>query len=107
MLIGHVTVLQILQLEKSDKKERGTEVILHIDKDSKEFLEDSKISELLSKYNKFMPIPIKFGTKEEELPLAENAEKDAVAEKVTVDNIINNPNPAWTKAPAGFRGSGL
>ena len=86
-------------LEKSDKKERGTEIILHIDKDSKEFLEDSKISELLSKYNKFMPIPIKFGTKEEELPLAENAEKDAVAEKVTVDNIINNPNPAWTKQP--------
>ncbi|MDE0966595.1 MAG: molecular chaperone HtpG [Flavobacteriaceae bacterium] len=86
-------------LEKSDKKERGTEIILHIDKDSKEFLEDSKITELLSKYNKFMPIPIKFGTKEEELPLAENAEKDAVAEKVTVDNIINNPNPAWTKQP--------
>jgi molecular chaperone HtpG len=86
-------------LEKSDKKERGTEIILHIDKDSKEFLEDSKITELLTKYNKFMPIPIKFGTKEEELPLAENAEKDAVAEKVTVDNIINNPNPAWTKQP--------
>ena len=86
-------------LEKSDKKERGTEIILHIDKDSKEFLEDSKITELLSKYNKFMPIPIKFGTKEEELPLAENAEKDAIAEKVTVDNIINNPNPAWTKQP--------
>ena len=86
-------------LEKSDKKERGTEIILHIDKDSKEFLEDSKITELLTKYNKFMPIPIKFGTKEEELPLPENAEKDAVAEKVTVDNIINNPNPAWTKQP--------
>ena len=86
-------------LEKSDKKERGTEIILHIDKDSKEFLEDSKITELLTKYNKFMPIPIKFGTKEEELPLAVNAEKDAVAEKVTVDNIINNPNPAWTKQP--------
>ena len=86
-------------LEKSDKKERGTEIILHIDKDSKEFLEDSKITELLTKYNKFMPIPIKFGTKEEELPLAKNAKKDAVAEKVTVDNIINNPNPAWTKQP--------
>ena len=90
-------------LEKSDKKERGTEIILHIDKDSKEFLEDSKITELLSKYNKFMPIPIKFGTKEEELPLAENAEKDAVAEKVTVDNIINNPNPAWTKQPKDLK----
>ena len=86
-------------LKKSNKKERGTEIILHIDKDSKEFLEDSKVTELLTKYNKFMPIPIKFGTKEEDLPLPENAEKDAVAEKVTVDNIINNPNPAWTKQP--------
>ena len=86
-------------LKKSNKKNRGTEIILHIDKDSKEFLEDSKITELLTKYNKFMPIAIKFGTKEEELPLAENAEKDAVAEKITVDNIINNPNPAWTKQP--------
>ena len=86
-------------LKKSKKKDRGTEVILHIDKESKEFLEDSKITELLTKYNKFMPVPIKFGTKEEELPLPEGAEKDAVAEKITVDNIINNPNPAWTKQP--------
>ena len=86
-------------LKKSKKKDRGTEIILHIDKESKEFLEDSKITELLTKYNKFMPVPIKFGTKEEELPLPEGAEKDAVAEKITVDNIINNPNPAWTKQP--------
>ena len=56
-------------LEKHNKKNRGTEIILHIDKDSKEFLEESKISELLNKYNKFMPVPIKFGTKEETLPL--------------------------------------
>ena len=51
-------------ISKSDKKERGTEIILHIDKDSKEFLEESRIKNLLLKYNKFMPIPIKFGTKE-------------------------------------------
>ena len=55
-------------LDKGTKKDRGTEIILHIDKDSKEFLEDNKISDLLVKYNKFMPIPIKFGTKEENLP---------------------------------------
>ncbi|MCH1548080.1 MAG: molecular chaperone HtpG [Flavobacteriaceae bacterium] len=90
-------------LKKSSKKDRGTEIILHIDKDSKEFLEDSKITELLTKYNKFMPVPIKFGTKEEELPLPEGAEKDAVAEKITVDNIINNPNPAWTKLPKDLK----
>jgi len=86
-------------LEADDKTERGTEIILHIDKDSKEFLKESRIKELLNKYNKFMPVPIKFGTKEETLPLAEDAAEDAKAETVTVDNIINNPSPAWTKQP--------
>ena len=86
-------------LEKGSKKDRGTEIILHIDKDSKEFLEDSKISELLVKYNKFMPVPIKFGTKEENLPLEKDAKEGEKPKTITVDNIINNPNPAWTKQP--------
>jgi molecular chaperone HtpG len=90
-------------LEKSDKKSRGTEIILHIDKDSKEFLEDARVGELLQKYNKFMPIPIKFGTKEETLPLPDGAEKDAKPDKITVDNIINNPDPAWTKKPSKLK----
>ena len=87
-------------LKKTDKKERGTEIILHISKDSKEFLEESKISELLRKYNKFMPVPIKFGTREETLPLPKNAKEDAKPETKTVDNIINNSSPAWTKTPS-------
>jgi len=87
-------------LEAHDKSERGTEIILHIAEDSKEFLEDSKITGLLTKYNRFNQIPIKFGTKEETLPLPEDAEEGAEAEKVEVDNIINNTNPAWTKKPA-------
>ena len=86
-------------LEPSDKTERGTEIILHIADDSKEFLEDFRITALLKKYNKFMPIPIKFGTKEKTLPLPKDAKKDAKPEKITVDNIINNPNPTWTKQP--------
>jgi molecular chaperone HtpG len=86
-------------LEKADKKERGTEIILHIADDSTEFLEESRISALLHKYNKFMPVPIKFGTKEETLPLPEGSDKDAKPEKVVVDNIINNTKPAWTKQP--------
>ncbi|NRT15195.1 molecular chaperone HtpG [Flavobacterium sp. 28A] len=86
-------------LEPADKTTRGTEIILHIAEDSLEFLEESKIKELLNKYNKFMPIPIKFGTKTETLPKADDAPEDAVAETVEVDNIINNPNPAWTKQP--------
>ena len=90
-------------IEKSNKKSRGTEIILHIDKESKEFLEENRIRELLQKYNKFMPIPIKFGTKEETLPLPEGADKDAKPETITVDNIINNPNPAWTKKPSELK----
>lgn len=90
-------------LVKSDKKERGTEIILHISKESKDFLEEYKIKELLSKYNKFNQIPIKFGTKTETLPLAEDAAADAVAETVEVDNIVNNPNPAWVKKPADLK----
>ena len=90
-------------LEAHDKTARGTEIILHIDEDSKEFLEENRIKELLNKYNKFMPIPIKFGTKEETLPLPEDAEEGATPEKVTVDNIINNPSPAWTKQPTELK----
>ena len=86
--------------ETTDKTDRGTEIVLHIAEDSTEFLEESKIRELLTKYNKFMPVPIKFGTKTETLPLAEDAAEDAVAETTEVDNIINNPTPAWTKTPS-------
>jgi molecular chaperone HtpG len=86
-------------LEPADKTSRGTEIILHIAEDSLEFLEDSKISGLLNKYNKFMPIPIKFGTRTETLPKPEDAPEDYVNETVETDNIINNPNPAWTKQP--------
>ncbi len=91
-------------LDPSDKTTRGTEIILHIAEDSLEFLEDFKINELLNKYNKFMPIPIKFGTKTEKIEqkkgesVAEE-DKDNIFTEVEVDNIINNPNPAWTKLP--------
>ncbi|MCH4551284.1 molecular chaperone HtpG [Aestuariibaculum lutulentum] len=94
-------------LEEGTKEDRGTEIILHIAEDSTEFLEESRIRELLLKYNKFMPIPIKFGTKEVNDPEHEPAtitDKDGKEtkephRKITVDNIINNPNPAWTKQP--------
>ena len=87
----------------SKKTSRGTEVILHIDKDSKEFLDENRIKTLLSKYNKFMPIAIKFGTKEETIPLPKNAKKDAKPKIKTVDNIVNNTSPAWTKKPANLK----
>jgi molecular chaperone HtpG len=91
-------------LVPSDKTDRGTEIILHIAEDSLDFLEDSKIRELLTKYNKFMPVPIKFGTRTEKIEQKKGEEvaeedKEETFKTVEVDNIINNPNPAWTKLP--------
>lgn len=89
-------------LEQTDKTDRGTEIILHIAEDSTEFLDDFKIRELLLKYNRFNQIPIKFGTKTETVALPEDAAEDAKPETVEVDDIINNPNPAWTKSPSSL-----
>jgi molecular chaperone HtpG len=86
-------------LEPHTKTDRGTEIVLHIAEDSLEFLEEYKIRELLTKYNKFMPVPIKFGTKKEALPKPDDAGDNYKAEYIDVDNFINNPNPAWTKQP--------
>ncbi len=98
-------------LTKGKKKDRGTEIILHIAEDSTEFLEESRIRELLMKYNKFMPIPIKFGTKEvndADFTPKTTTDKDGKEttephKQITIDNIINNPNPAWTKQPADLK----
>ena len=86
-------------LVPSDKTTRGSEIILHIAEDSLEFLEEYKIKELLTKYNKFMPVSIKFGTRKETIPVPEGSAEDVEPETIEVDNIINNPNPAWTKLP--------
>jgi molecular chaperone HtpG len=82
-------------LEETEKETRGTDIILHIDKDSKEFLEDSKINELLNKYCKFLPVEIAFGKVQE-------WKKDKYVD-TDKDKIINNPNPAWTKKPADLK----
>lgn len=88
-------------LVAGDKSDRGTEIILHIADDSTEFLEEHRIKELLTKYNKFMPIPIKFGTRTETEKIGEG--DDAKEEHKEVDNIINNPSPAWTKQPSELK----
>ncbi len=90
------------ELNDEEKSSRGTDIVLHISDDAKDYLEDSKISELLNKYCKFLPVQVKFGTKEETLPTEEVKEGEEAPEPktITIDNIINNPTPAWTKAPA-------
>jgi len=82
------------KIDDSKKTTRGTEIILHIADDSEEFLEQYRIQELLTKYCKFLPVEIKFGTKKE---TKKEGDKDVETE---IDNIINNPIPAWTKKPS-------
>ena len=87
--------------ESSRERGRGTDIILHVnDEENAEFLEEGRISSLLNKYCKFLPVEIVFGTKTETKPLPEDAEEGAEPEQVEVPNVINNTNPAWTKSPS-------
>jgi len=92
-------------ISESDKKDRGTEVVLHIDKENADFLEDYKIRELLNKYCKFLPVPIQFGTKKEEETIEGETDKDGNPKTKTVEKpwIINNTNPLWKKTPADLK----
>lgn len=90
-------------MEETKKKTKGTDIILHIAEDSTEFLEEARIGEILNKYCKFLPVPIKFGTNErteqerdEEGKVVEGGKE----EKIVEDNIVNNTDPAWTKTPS-------
>ncbi len=92
---GHATAVLNLQLRMQKRRSRGTDVILHIDKDSKDFLEESRIEQLLKKYCKFLPVEIAFG-KEKEW-------KDGKYVDTGKDKIINNTKPAWTIKPADLK----
>ncbi|WP_410478222.1 molecular chaperone HtpG [Pedobacter aquatilis] len=88
------------EITEGSRTTRGTDIILHVNKDSEEFLEESKLQEILDKYAKFLPVPIKFGTKNESIEDGEDEEGKKKYKDVEVDNIINTTNPIWTKAPA-------
>lgn len=83
------------QLEETAREQRGTDIILHVAEDSEEFLDENRISTLLNKYCKFMPVPIAFGKKKEW--------KDGKYEETSEDNIVNQTNPIWTKKPAELK----
>lgn len=93
------------QIEEVDSKtERGTNIVLHVAEDSLEFLETQKIEGLLKKYCKFLPVEIVFGTKKEWIPNGEKDEKGIEKEtEIDVENIINNPNPAWIRKPIDLK----
>jgi len=91
------------EIKDIDKEDRGTEIVLHIADDSTEFLENNRIGDILNKYCKFLPVEIKFGTAtvKQDDPSGEKDEEGNIKKiDVEVDNIINNPAPAWSKAPA-------
>jgi molecular chaperone HtpG len=88
------------EITAGSRTTRGTDIILHINAESEEFLEKHKLEGILDKYGKFLPVPIKFGTKTEQEPDGEDEEGKSKYKSVEVDNIINTTNPIWTKAPA-------
>ncbi len=94
------------KMEDVKKKTKGTDVILHIADDSTEFLQESRISGILNKYCKFLPVEIKFGTKTEKIDDPKGKkDKDGNKPKIDkiTDNIINNTKPAWTKTPSSLK----
>jgi len=91
------------EISEGTLAERGTEITLHINADSEEFLSKYKLQEILDKYCKFLPVPIKFGTKTEEEEDGVDEEGKTKYKSVEVDNIINDTNPIWTKAPADLK----
>lgn len=87
-------------LEEIEKEERGTDVVLFINEEDKEFLENARVGGLLEKYCKFLPVEIQFGTKEEKTAIPSDKEgEEPTYETKQIANIINNPNPAWKKQP--------
>ncbi|MEQ9593046.1 MAG: molecular chaperone HtpG [Cyclobacteriaceae bacterium] len=90
-------------IEPTTKKDRGTDIILHINKDSSEFLDEFRLKGILEKYCKFLPVEIKFGTKEESVPDGEDKDGKPKYKSVKVDRIINNPDPIWTKSPKDLK----
>lgn len=91
------------EISKGKRTERGTDIILHINNDSEEFLNKGRLQEILDKYGRFLPVPIRFGTRTSSEPDGEDEDGKPKYKSVEVDNIINNTRPAWTKAPSELK----
>ena len=91
------------EIKKGKRKERGTTITLHINEDSKEFLEQQRIQGILNKYAKFLPVEVQFGQKDESVEDGEDKEGKKKWKTVKVDNIVNNTSPLWTKAPSELK----
>ena len=92
-------------IEEVDKADRGTDIVMYIDDDCKDFLEDYKIGELLRKYCRFLPVPVKFGMKKDWVDDPDNKDEkgNPKRKEIEVDNIINDTTPLWTRKPADLK----
>ncbi|NQD70569.1 molecular chaperone HtpG [Sphingobacterium shayense] len=88
------------EIANGSRTDRGTDVILHVNEESLEFLKKERLAEILNKYARFLPVPVRFGTKTESLPDGEDEEGKPKYKSIEVDNFINNIAPAWTKSPS-------
>ncbi|MEP0365331.1 MAG: molecular chaperone HtpG [Cyclobacteriaceae bacterium] len=91
------------EITAAKKKERGTDIILHIADDSEEFLEEHRLQQILDKYSKFLPVPIRFGQKDKSVEDGEDKDGNKKYKTVKEDNIVNNTNPIWTKSPSDLK----
>ena len=91
------------EISEGTRTERGTDVILYVNDDNKEFLEEHRLQQILDKYAKFLPVPVQFGTRTESEPDGEDEEGKPKYKSVEVPNIINNTNPIWTKPPGELK----
>jgi Molecular chaperone, HSP90 family len=88
------------EITDGNRTTRGTDIILHVNAESEEFLDEARLQSILDKYCKFLPVPIKFGIRTEQVADGEDQEGKTKYKEVEVDNIINNSSPIWTKAPS-------
>jgi molecular chaperone HtpG len=91
------------EISTAKKKDRGTDIILHVAKDSEEFLDEFRLKGILDKHCKFLPVEIKFGTKDEHIPDGKDKDGKEKTKKITVDNIINDTHPIWVKPPSELK----
>jgi molecular chaperone HtpG len=87
------------EITEGNRTQRGTDVILHLNDESEEFLQEHRVTEILNKYAKFLPVPVQFGTRKESRPDGEDEKGQPKYKSVEVDNIINNTSPIWAKTP--------
>jgi molecular chaperone HtpG len=91
------------EISTGTRSTRGSDIILHVNKESKEFLNKAKLGDILDKYCKFLPVPVQFGTKSEQQEDGTDEESKPIYKSVEVDNIINNTSPIWTKSPSELK----